>query len=402
MTKGRRSGSLKITTRQYVQMLSPEVEGKLKHFHMHHCMQDYRCPMKPDDHGPSSLAEPIIPYLPAVRARVYTGTRSSGSYCHHPQITKFKGRYFLSWSNGIRDEEAAGQRVLISSSKDGLSWSEPAVIVGGRNGTTLAHNSVGLSSTKDALLAIVMEEACERDASVVGMRRIDPATQQVRVYRSTDGCKWKKAFDFTDNLRWFFEAPRLTDEGRLLCAAAMKDGPAILLWPGKELCKHPEVIRVPEPQGAVFPYGEGTWYKTDDGRIVVFWRDEGQSCRVWVNTSDDHGRTFTAPAISDIPDSMSRLSAGRLADGRYYLCNNAFPTLLNRMHLLLLLSDDGLVFDKAYVVADDPTSQRLFGLLKADGYQYPCCFADRDKLLIAHSVNKEDIECAVVADTTAI
>jgi hypothetical protein len=94
---------------------------------------------------------------------------------------------------------------------------------------------------------------------------------------------------------------------------------------------------------------------------------------------------------------MSRVHAGRLADGRHYLCNNAFPTLLDRRHLMLLLSTDGLTFDKAYVLVDDPTSQRLKGMLKADGYQYPCCLPEDDRLLVAYSVNKEDIECGVVA-----
>ena len=105
--------------------------------------------------------------------------------------------------------------------------------------------------------------------------------------------------------------------------------------------------------------------------------------------------------MSDIPDSMSRVRAGRLADGRYYLCNNAVPTLLDRRHLMLLLSDDGFTFDKVYVLVDDPTSQRLKGMLKADGYQYPSCVVEGDRLLVAYSVNKEGIECGVV-DVTRI
>ena len=57
--------------------------------------------------------------------------------------------------------------------------------------------------------------------------------------------------------------------------------------------------------------------------------------------------------------------------------------------------------DQLYIVVDDPTSQRLAGLLKEDGYQYPCCLVDGDKLLIGYSVNKEDIECGII-DTTRI
>jgi len=67
--------------------------------------------------------------------------------------------------------------------------------------------------------------------------------------------------------------------------------------------------------------------------------------------------------------------------------------------MFLLLSDDGYVFNKVYLIADDPTAQRFAGLLKVNGYQYPCCLPDADRLLIAHSVNKEDIECGTVNAT---
>jgi len=176
----------------------------------------------------------------------------------------------------------------------------------------------------------------------------------------------------------------------------MDHKPGMLLWPGRDILETPEIISIPEPVGASFPYGEGSWYQLENGRIIVFWRDESGSCRLYVNYSDDNGRTFTPPMLSDIPDSMSRGHAGRLADGRYYLCNNAVPTLLDRRHLTLLLSDDGLTFNKVYVLVDDPTSQRLKGLLKADGYQYPCCLPEKDKLLVGYSINKEDIECGIV------
>ena len=94
--------------------------------------------------------------------------------------------------------------------------------------------------------------------------------------------------------------------------------------------------------------------------------------------------------------SFTSATSGRLSDGRYYLCSNAFPTLLDRRHLMLLLSEDGLTFSKVYVLVDDPTSQRLKGMLKADGYQYPCCLPEEGRLLVAYSVNKEDIECGIV------
>ena len=97
-----------------------------------------------------------------------------------------------------------------------------------------------------------------------------------------------------------------------------------------------------------------------------------------------------------VPDSMARVYAGRLPDGRYYVVNNTFPTPTNRRHLFLLLSEDGLVFDQVFVIVNDVTAHRYMGAMKNNGYQYPCCIAERDRLIIGYSVNKEDMECAVV------
>ena len=46
------------------------------------------------------------------------------------------------------------------------------------------------------------------------------------------------------------------------------------------------------------------------------------------------------------------------------------------------------------------TSEAL-GTLKNDGYQYPSCLVDGERLLIGYSVNKEDMEVGIV-DTKAL
>jgi hypothetical protein len=396
MAKKETKNKVKVITRSFAQMLSDDVTGKLKTFCMRETMKEYDCLLRYNDQGPRGEHPPIIPYAPLSRSRIHTGTRETGSYNHHSQVVKFKGKFYFAWSNGLVDEENAGQRILLSSSVDAVNWSAPITIAGNKEDPVMAHNCCAMKATKKTLYIVGMKEDTHKDAAVPGMRRIDPGSQEVSVYGSDDGKRWKKVFQFTDQLNWIFEAPKETADGHLLCVAGMKNGAAILRWPGKELCVHPEVISVPQPYGSLFPYGEGTWYQTADGTIVVFWRDEGQSCRLWVNYSTDNGKTFSEPMISDIPDSMSRVSVGRLSDGRYFLCNNAFPVLLNRLYLMLMLSDDGYEFNKVYLLPDDPTRQRVKGLLKVDGYQYPICFSDSGRLYVGYSINKEDIECGVV------
>lgn len=217
------------------------------------------------------------------------------------------------------------------------------------------------------------------------------------LYRSNDGATWSKAAELPERVSATYEAPRLTATGKLLGIASVdrRTTPCMLMWPGDDPTQTPEIIPVEQPTGTKFDGGETSWYQTNDGTIVIFWRDEGQSGRVWVSSSVD-GKTFGVPMISDIPDAMSRNYAGRLADGRYYLCNNANAVLHNRMHLTLLISEDGYTFSEVYILVNDPTDLRLAGLLKLPGYMYPCCLAEDERLLVGYSCNKEDIELGIV------
>jgi hypothetical protein len=391
---------LKLTERQHVSMLSDEVFGQLSTFHCRWSWVPARCLLWNDDHGPQGVNPSIIPYAPMSRSRLYTGTRETGSYNHQSQLVKFKGRYYFAFSNGLVDEANDGQRIAVCSSPDGCQWSDAATVISAEKGTGVVHNSVALLAAKDAMYLVDWREEAISDTKAVGMRRIVAEKDRLDILSSTDGLDWQCVGSLENGVKVIYEAPRLTADGRLLCVCGMASGqPAVLLWAGSDFLETPKIIPQPQPYGSVFWHGEGSWYQTDEGRIVMFWRDEGASCRVWVHWSDDGGETWTPPAVSDIPDSMSRMYAGRLTDGRYYLCNNAFPTLLDRRHLMLLLSDDGSTFNKVYILVDDPTSQRLKGLLKTDGYQYPCCVTDGDKLFIGYSVNKEDIECGIVDAT---
>lgn len=390
--------NLKIVNRKQVSLLTDEVRGQLTEYQWRRVFNLFECLMTDDDHGTKGANPALIPYIKnSKRSIVYYGNEFNGSYNHHNQINKFKGKYYYAWSNGIRNEEDAGQRVLIASSDDGQNWGDATVVLGVEPDCQWAHNCVAMHSTDDYLYVVIMSEETEHDETVTGMRRVKPEDAYIDVYRSEDGINFEKAFSYGKRIKWIFEAPRLTQEGKLMCICATKnEGPAVLLWPGDDITEQPEFIFVPEPEGASFPYGESTWYQLDDGKIMIFWRDEGASCKMYFNYSEDGGRTFSVPVLTDIPDSMSRIYAGRLTDGRYFIVNNAISVLLDRRPLMLLLSDDGIVFNKVYMINDSPGEMRRKGLLKVNGNQYPCCLVDGDKLFVAYDANKEDIVCEVI------
>ena len=396
-----RAAGLDIASRPHVTMLGPQAADQLGKFHMLECLHERGCIIRYTDQGLRARVPPIIPYAPFQRSRVYTASREAGSWNIDSQLAMLDGRYYYGFTNGRVDEDTEGQQVRISHSADGRDWSASASVIGGEEDTHDAYKCVGLTALDGALYMLIRWARRVRDPNSTGVGGgyyADWHNARTYVYASSDGSTWSREADLPERVAATYEAPRLTADGQLLCVASIdrRSGPAILLWPGADILAQPEILPLPQPFGSKLDGGESSWYQTDDGTIVIFWRDESQSGRVWVNHSTDGGRTFSDPMISDIPDAMSRNYAGRLSDGRYYLCNNANYVLHNRMHLTLLIGEDGYRFDRAYMLVDDPTDQRVRGLLKLAGYMYPCCLTDGDRLLVGYSINKEDIELGIV------
>jgi len=385
-----------VRTQKIVSVLTPEVKAQIDRLRMRYALWEGKCLLGHDDYGPWGQWD-LIPHVPMQRSRIYTGTPHTGSYNHHAQLTKFQGKYHFAFSNGIADEEEAGQRTMLSTSEDGIHWSEAQCIVPADVDAGMWRNTIGLYSDDSQLVAWTDTKWDKVRSTEPGMSSCGPATKsRLDAYVSSDGENWEPREDLGDDVV-FFEAPRPTQDGTVLTGGSAQGGAVALRWDADDPASPPEILPLGKSEsGGSFPYGEATWYQTDDGRIWMYWRDEAASLRLYLSLSEDDGNTWTPPTITDFPDSVSRVYAGRLSDGRFYLIGNAYPKLLDRMHLMIAISEDGAKFSKIYTLLDDPTAQRVRGTLKLDGYQYPCGLVDGDKLLIGYSINKEDIECGIV------
>ena len=148
---------------------------------------------------------------------------------------------------------------------------------------------------------------------------------------------------------------------------------------------------------ASFPEGEGTplepsQYLARDGRLVMLFRDQQSSFRKLYAVSDDRGSSWSAPRLSNIPDSRSKQCAGTLADGQAFWVGNPTGTK-SRRALVLALSEDGYLFDRACLLAGpgDLPPRRKEGRYKTPGYNYPKALIEGDTLWVALTVNKEDV-----------
>ena len=124
----------------------------------------------------------------------------------------------------------------------------------------------------------------------------------------------------------------------------------------------------------------------------MIFRDQQSTFRKRVSVSRDGGLSWTQPATTNIPDARVKQSAGQLPDGTIFLAANPIGAK-RRYPLALLLSPDGIVFDRAFLLRghSDLSPQRYPGKAKTLGYNYPKSFVHNGYIYVAYSENKEDV-----------
>ena len=326
---------------------------------------------------------------------IYHATEQSGfRFSHHPGLIMFKDRLYCSWSNGRAHEDRPDQRVLYSSSADGNIWSSPEVLAKPPEGVYGSCVAAGFHVHDDRLVAYYTL------THEYPTHNLHNKKNAVWAITSRDGVNWSQPTKVAAG--FYIEAPRLLSNGRLFLGGEHAGD----IWKS-----HQARMRLlysdsangidgweqaaidptgAEPNGLkVFGYTEPCPFVRKDGTIVCPFRN--QSGFLYVSVSRDNGKTWSVPQQTNFPDSMARFNTGRLSDGRIYVINNPGPGRMNRSLLTIALSDDGVLFDRAWIIRAEPTTQRFNGKGKRDGWQYPSSLVWKNSLFVAYSVNKEDV-----------
>ena len=341
--------------------------------------------------------------------------REGRAYSHQAQITSLDGRLYLSWSLGVHGEEEPSQVVVFATSDDlGATWSEPAPIVGVQPGAYAARVacSSGIRVYDGLLVAYVAEwEYDEPALDKSGRLRIGNHEHHLgtrtRAAVSTDGGEsWSDPVDVMPRIA-SYHPPSPTTSGRLILPGHVTfpytDDPAGLSgWTFAGLSGLPpdfvddtmgwDYGREARKDARVF--NEGSFFQTDDGVIHMMLRSE--SDRLWVTESRDDGETWSEPVVTDHTDGICRPHFGRLDDGRFFGLGTPDPSNpWARTPVVLALGEDGVVFDRHFIVGDEPERPpRMPGRGKRGRYGYPYLHVMDDTAFVAYSIAKEDIAVA--------
>jgi predicted neuraminidase len=321
---------------------------------------------------------------------LYKASDNDYRFCHHPSLSVFNDRIYCCWSNGVTGEDEPTQRILISSSADGKSWSEPSVLVSSDE-ENAAFVASGFLATEQSLVCYFSTTYGDNFHEDVHLSTVS----------SSDGMVWSEPTRIASG--FFIEGPRPLADGRLLLGGEhvgsrrSTDGLRMRLLYSDEadgLSGWKEASIAPATPDD-FQYTEPNMAIRPDGVSAIGFRS--QVGYLFASTSDDNGETWSTPEKTNFPDSTSRFFLRRLPNGQTIMINNPSATQYDRSVLALSSSDDGITFDRSVALRNDPATQDFGGKHKVDGWQYPNALVWNETLVVAYSINKEDIALTRIA-----
>ncbi len=324
------------------------------------------------------------------------------TYSHHASLTLFAGRFYAIWSNGRQDEDAPGQRVLLSRATDFRDWSEPRPLV---DSVTAEHGG------ERVLTAAGFHTYGRTLVAYVGNYGPHKETTRLQALTTTDGETWSAVREVGIPVNPN-HPPQRTASGRLILAGNISfpwtDDPTGLagwqmtgIYPATQAATIKDdpasFWDVAKSQGWPAALCEGSFYQTDDGVLHMLLRHTGRppGSRLWLTESRDDGSTWSAPVQTEFSDTDAKFHLGRLPDGRFYYVGN--PVGGGRTPLVLSSSDDGVTFGRHRILGDQPYAPRRAGRAKGGEYGYPHTLVHEGYLYVIVSRQKEAVEVLRVA-----
>jgi len=334
---------------------------------------------------------------------VWKADDSSDHYCNGVALTGWKDKLFCQWQSSATDEDAPETRVIYAVSEDGgRTWSAPAELaqdieVTGVTGDETAYcSSGGWFAAEDRLIAYINV-----------WPGLNPRGGFTYYMASTDGVNWTDPQPVTmadgSPMKAIFEQdPHVLDSGRIVNAAHFQEG--LIVSPiytddpdGISGWKRSEFT--PTVSGSTSTEMEPSLFVQEDGTIVMIFRDQNSSYRKIISYSLDDGETWSAPETSSFPDARTKQSAGNLSDGTAFMAGSPVTNSL-RSPLAVVLSDDGMTFDRAFLLRSNESNPDLIyeGKAKRKGFHYCKSTVYAGNLYVGYATNKEAVEISIVPE----
>ncbi len=342
----------------------------------------------PDGGLPPAVGVWNIEVFRATRTAPGLADGKGWTYNHHVDMACWKGRLYVSWTSGEKDEDVWPWHELYSTSADGEHWSAPAELFPQGVSTPLRMHF--FLATNGRMLAIA--------GLRLGLTKLSETLKGPLVGREilanhTLGPVFTLSAPSTGNGQ---DGPPLfgssTDKGFVdACVQLLNQRPFL------------------EQQdfGNLLGDRRMKWHESDDKSMQLkamsfFHRKDGALVGIgkkgWVTISKDEGSTWSKPVRPpSLVTGNGKVWGQRTSDGRFALLYE--PDKEKRFPLVIVTSDDGVAFRDMCVVHGELPIQRYEGANKNMGPQYARGVSEWSNdgswkdtgLWVAYSVSKEDI-----------
>lgn len=342
-------------------------------------------PSLPDGGLPPVPGVQNIQVLRASRDRPDLTDDKGWTYNHHVDMAAWKGRLYVAWSSGEKDEDVWPWREVYSTSTNGVTWSPPAELFPqGVSNPLRMHFFLAPNGRMLAIAGLRRDETklTDKNRDRLVVREIS-ADHTLGPYYALLTPTPVTSPDFYTNSadKVFVDA----------CNTLLANRPFL----------------EQQDYGALLGPRRMKWHGTDDKNtklkaMSLFHRKDGALVGIckngWVTVSTDDGDTWSQPVIPpSLVTGTGKVWGQRTSDGRYALVYN--PDKKNRFPLVMVTSDDGVTFRDMRVVHGELPLQRYVGEHKNLGPQYVRGVSEwsndgtwKDSAMwVVYSVNKEDI-----------
>ena len=373
----------------------------------------------------SAPDQPGYPLLEnASHFNVHVASVESGSYNHHPQITRDGDRFVATWSNHLSGEDGPGQKVIGATSTDGKNWQPLGTLFDSpdhvqksyENGRFLTAAPFVRVRDRTFAVAILTESVGygKLDTPITGnppsvvktpefgkliMKAHGYLIREVKDAETFGPIFWfgktkPEPIEGFDSFDTFDQTPGADVSRAVAFEIFQQLAQPLSLCPWDFNRAETECIAA---DGSILC--EPATLRGPDKTLVRYLRDLNGSMRLYVQFSRDFGASWSLATKTQIPDAPSKSRVGQLKDGTKFLIGN--QVIAQRMYkrdpLTIALSEDGVVFERAHSIRwksprfKVPTQQK-----KSDGrgwgFQYPDFEIHDGFLWVIYSVNKECVD----------
>lgn len=323
---------------------------------------------------------------------IFSPKKNENKYNHGVVLFPYKEMLYAQWQSSSVDEDGKDTQVFYSRSKNGKDWSKPIALTEKWDGGIIT--SGGWWSDGETLIAYLC----------VWPENLNSQKEGYTNYISTtDGVHWSlpkpvKLANGKQVLGIIEQDIHALPTGRLITAFHLQPGLIVTPFYSDDSLGIKD-WKVGKMENLAITNGmsraiEPSWFYRQDGAVVMIFRDQNSTFKKLASISFNDGLTWTTPQIVNTPDSRAKQSAGNLPNGTAFMVNNPSGNK-NRFPLVITLSKNGFLFDKAFLLragGQNLQPMKYKGKYKRIGYSYPKSVIWNNYLYISYATNKEDVE----------